>query len=99
MPSQKVCIIYKDCFYIDSNFKEFKDNFNLLKLVNKLKAVLLLWLIYLTPGENHKNLIENLIEKITKSKSIYGTKNTILFGNINNKRDEIEKIMKLIKIL
>ena len=28
LPSQKVYIIYKECFYIDTNFKEYKDNFN-----------------------------------------------------------------------
>ena len=53
--------------------------------------MLILWVTYLQPGENHENLIENLIEKITRIKSIYGTINVILFGDLNIKRDEIEK--------
>ena len=90
-PNQEVGIIYKNCYYLDSNFKEFEDNYNLIKLVNTLKGMLLLWVTYLPPGENHENLIENLIEKITRIKSIYETINVILFGDLNIKRDEIEK--------
>ena len=49
--------------------------------------MLLLWVTYLPSGENH----ENLIEKTTRIKSIYETINIILFGDLNIKRDEIEK--------
>jgi hypothetical protein len=35
-PNQEVGIIYKSCYYLDSNFKEFEDNYNLIKLVNTL---------------------------------------------------------------
>ena len=90
-PNQEVGIIYKNCYYLDSNFKEFEDNYNLIKLVNTLKGMLLLWVTYLPPGDNHENLIENLIEKIIRIKSIYETINIILFGDLNIKRDEIEK--------
>ena len=90
-PNQEVGIIYKSCYYLDSNFKEFEDNYNLIKLVNTLKGMLLLWVTYLPPGEDHENLIQILIEKITKIKSIYETINIILFGDLNIKRDEIEK--------
>ena len=90
-PNQEVGIIYKNCYYLDSNFKEFEDNYNLIKLVNTLRGMLLLWVTYLPPGEKHENLIENLIEKIKRIKSIYETINVILFGDLNIKRDEIEK--------
>ena len=53
--------------------------------------MLILWVIYLPQGENHENLIQNLIEKITRIKSIYNTINIILFGDFNIKRDEIDK--------
>ena len=53
--------------------------------------MLILWVTYLPPGEDHENLIQNLIEKITRIKSIYDTINIILFGDLNIKRDEIEK--------
>ena len=53
--------------------------------------MLILWVTYLPPGENHENLIQNLIEKITRIKSIYETINIILFGDLNIKRNEIEK--------
>ena len=46
---------------------------------------------YLPPGENHPNLIQNLLEKITRIKAIYENINIILFGDLNIKRDEIEK--------
>ena len=49
--------------------------------------MLLLWVTYLPPGEKH----ENLIEKITRIKSIYNTINIILFGDLNIKREEVEK--------
>ena len=90
-PNQEVGIIYKSCYYLDSNFKEFEDNYNLIKLVNTLKGMLILWVTYLPPGENHENLIQNLIEKITRIKSIYNTINIILFGDLNIKREDIEK--------
>ena len=90
-PNQEVGIIYKNCYYLDSNFKEFEDNYNLIKLVNTLKGMLLLWVTYLPLGENHENLIENLIEKIKRIKSIYETINVIIFGDLHIKRDEIEK--------
>ena len=85
-PNQEVGIIYKNCYYLDYNFKEFEDNYNLIKLVNTLKSMLLLWVTYLPPGENH--------EKITRIKSIYETINVILFGDLNIKRDEIEKKLR-----
>ena len=53
--------------------------------------MLILWVTYLPPGEYHENLIQNLIEKITRIKAIYKTINIILFGDLNIKRDEIEK--------
>ena len=53
--------------------------------------MLILWVTYLPPGENHPYLIQNLIEKITRIKAIYETINIILFGDLNIKRDEIEK--------
>ena len=53
--------------------------------------MLLLWVTYLPPGDNHENLIENLIEKIIRIKSIYETINIILFGDLNIKREEFEK--------
>ena len=53
--------------------------------------MLILWITYLPPGENHPYLIQNLIEKITRIKAIYETINIILFGDLNIKRDEIEK--------
>ena len=90
-PNQEVGIIYKNCYYLDSNFKEFEDNYNLIKLVNTLKGMLLLWVTYLPPGDNHENLIDNLIEKIIRIKSIYETLNIIIYGDLNIKREEIEK--------
>ena len=90
-PNQEVGIIYKSCYYLDSNFKEFEDDYNLIKLVNTLKGMLILWVTYLPPGEEHENLTQNLIENIIKIKSIYKTINIILFGDLNIKRDEIEK--------
>ena len=69
-PNQEVGIIYKNCYYLDSNFKEFEDNYNLIKLVNTLKGMLILWVTYLPPGENHPYLIQNLIKKNNKNKSI-----------------------------
>ena len=51
--------------------------------------MLILWVAYLSPGEDHENLIQNLIGKITRIKSIYKTKNIILFSDLNIKRDEI----------
>ena len=39
----------------------------------------------------HENLIQNLIEKITKIITIYDTISIILFGDFNIKIDEIEK--------
>ena len=87
----KLNFLYKNCFYLDSNFKEFEDNYNLIKLVNKLKGILIVWVTYLPPGENHPYLIQNLIEKITRIKAIYDTINIILFGVLIIKRDEIEK--------
>ena len=89
--NQEVGIIYKSCYYLDSIFKEFEDNYNLIKLVNTLKGMLILWVTYLPPGENHEYLTQTLIEKITRIKSIYKTINIILFGDLNIKRDEIEK--------
>ena len=90
-PNQEVGIIYKSCYYLDSIFKEFEDNYNLIKLVNTLKGMLILWVTYLPPGENHEYLTQNLIEKITRIKSVYKTINIILYGDLNIKRNEIEK--------
>ena len=45
--------------------------------------MLILWVTYLPPGENHPYLIQNLIEKITRIKAIYETINIILFGDLN----------------
>ena len=53
--------------------------------------MLLLWVTYLPPGENHPYFIQNLIEKITIIKTIYETINIILFGDLNIKGDKIEK--------
>ena len=53
--------------------------------------MLKLWVTYLPPGEDNENLIQNLIEKIARIKSIYDTINIILFGELNIKGDEIEK--------
>ena len=53
--------------------------------------MLILWITYLPPGENHENLIQNLTEKIIRIKSVYETINIILFGDLNIKKDEIEK--------
>ena len=53
--------------------------------------MLKLWVTYLPPGEDNENLIQNLIEKITRIKSIYNTINIILFGDLNIKREDIEK--------
>ena len=39
----------------------------------------------------NENLIQNLIEKITKIITIYDTISIILFGDFNIKIDEIEK--------
>ena len=53
--------------------------------------MLILWVTYLPPGEDHEYLIQNLFEKITRIKTIYETINIVLFGDLNIKRDEIEK--------
>ena len=46
---------------------------------------------YFPQKETH----ENLIEKITRIKSIYETLNIILFSKLNFKRDEIENKIRI----
>ena len=56
--------------------------------------MLILWVTYLPPGENHENLIQNLIEKIKERMSYY---NDIMKKEIKNRENFDEQILDTVK--
>lgn len=74
---QEVGIIYKDIYFLDSSFKELKDVYNLIKLVNAKMGRLILCPTYLPPIKAHDILIKEFINKIKDLNNRYNRYNNL----------------------
>jgi len=63
----------------------------MIRMVNTDKGNLIIYCVYIPPGEEHKKRVNELIEKLMLLKRNYNSLSLILFGDLNIKREKIEE--------
>ena len=89
--SRWTAIIYKSCYKVNEIMREMSDDYNqVVSVALETGKDLILYNAYLSPSEAHDSLVDGLCSRIKTLKGRYDAK-TIVFGDLNLKRDELEK--------
>ena len=70
---------------------DIEDNYNMIRMVNTNKGNLIIYCVYIPPGEEHNKRTNELIEKLLLLKRNYKSLSLILFGDLNIKREKIQE--------
>ena len=89
--NNEVGILYRDIYYLNKSFSDIEDNYNMIRMVNTNKGNLIIYCVYIPPGEEHNKRTNELIEKLLLLKRNYKSLSLILFGDLNIKREKIQE--------
>jgi hypothetical protein len=82
----KVGIIYRNTYYLNKSCVELEDKYNMIRTVNTEKGNLIIYCVYIPPGEKHDIRVKEFIERLLLLKSKYNSLSLILFGDLNIER-------------
>ena len=87
----KVGIIYWNVYYLNKSCVELEDKYNMIRTVNTEKGNLIIYCVYIPPGEKHDIRVKEFIERLLLLKSKYNSLSLILFGDLNIERKNIKR--------
>ena len=62
--NNEVGILYRDIYYLNKCFNDLEDNYNMIRMVNTDRGNLIIYCVYIPPGEEHNKRVNELIEKL-----------------------------------
>ena len=68
-----------------------EDKYNMIRTVNTEKGNLIIYCVYIPPGEKHDIRVKEFIERLLLLKSKYNSLSLILFGDLNIERKNIKR--------
>ena len=60
----KVGIIYRNTYYLNKSCVELEDKYNMIRTVNTEKGNLIIYCVYIPPGEKHDIRVKEFIERL-----------------------------------
>ena len=87
----KVGIIYRNTYYLNKSCVELEDKYNMIRTVNTEKGNLIIYCVYIPPGEKHDIRVKEFIERLLLLKSKYNSLSLIIFGDLNIERKNIKR--------